>query len=196
MNALGKFEQGAAGGVDHRSFGGFNEPGITFERFAIAVLLDDRWLGPDVPRGETRCTQFVKLRLIHANGVGVDRRTFETAGQGEDHARIHTAGKIGSHWHIRAQPFFDRLQKEPLEFIHQRTRIVSPLLFTLRREIHFPVGAFGNDRTLARISRRNAQAVSRRQKLNPFKTGPRPRHRGEGEDVIESLAIGSRRHHS
>ena len=43
---------------------------------------------------------------------------------------------------------------------------------------------------------RNAQAVSRRQKLNPFKTSPRPRDRGKGEDVIESLAVGSRRNHS
>src|SRR5260370_18132194 len=50
MNALGKFEQRAAGRVDHRSFGGFNESRITFERFAIAVLLYDRWLGSDVPR--------------------------------------------------------------------------------------------------------------------------------------------------
>ena len=152
MNAFGQFEQGAARCIDHRSFGGFNEPWITFERFAIAVLLDNRWLGPDVPGGETCRTQFVKLRLIHSHGISVDRRTFETAGQGEDHARIHPTGKIGSHWNIRAQPFFDSVQKELLEFIDQRTRIVSPFLFTLRREIHFPVGAFRNDRTLARIS--------------------------------------------
>ena len=148
MDALGQFEQGAARGIDHRSFGGFNEPWITFERFAIAVFLDNWRLGSDVPRGETGRAQFVKLRLIHPHRVSVDRRTFETAGQGEDHARIHTAGKIGSDRNIRAQPFLDRLQEELLEFIDQRTRIVSPFLFTLRREIHFPVGAFRNDRTL------------------------------------------------
>ena len=96
---------------------------ITFERFAIAVLLDNRRLGPDVPGGETGGTQFIELRLIHAHGISVDRRTFETAGQGEDHARIHPTGKIGSHGNIRAQPFFDSLQEEPLEFIDQRTRI-------------------------------------------------------------------------
>jgi len=132
-----------------RSFGGFNEPRITFKRLAIAILLDNRWLGPDVLGRETCRTQFVKLWLLHSHSISVDSRTFETGGQGEDHTRIHTTGKIGSHWNIRSQPFFDSVQKEPLEFIYQHIRIVSPFLFTLRREIHFPIGPFRYDRTLS-----------------------------------------------
>src|SRR6267142_3044732 len=196
MNALGKFEQGAASGVDHRSFSGFNEPGITFECFQIAIVLDNGWLRSDVPRRETRCTQFIKLRLIHPHRVSVDCRTLETTSKGEDHARIHTARQIRSNRDIRAQSFLDGLRKKPLEFIHQRTRIISPFLFTLGRKIHFPIGAFGNDRTRARTSRRNAEAVSWWQELNTFETGPRSRHGGEGEHVIESPAIGSRWNHS
>ena len=126
MDALGQFEQGAASGIDYWRFGRFNQLWITFERFAIAVLLHNRRLGSDVPGGETCRTQFIKLRLIHPHGIGIDRRTFETAGQGEDHARIHTAGKIRSHWNIRAQPLLHGLHQELLEFIHQRTRILLP----------------------------------------------------------------------
>ena len=196
MDALGQFQQRAAGGIDYGSFGGFDESWITFERFAIAVFLDNRRLGPDVPRGQTGCTQFVKLRLIHSHGIGVDRRALETVGQREDHARIHTPGKIGAHRHVRAQPLFDGVQEKPLEFIDQRARVFSPFLFTLGREIHFPIGAFRDDRTLARISGRNAQAMSRGQKLNPFKTSSRPGDRRKCENVIESLAVGSRRNHS
>ena len=34
-----------------------------------------------------------------------------------------------------------------------------------------------------------------RKKLHSFETGPRPGHRGKGEDVIEPFAIGPRRDH-
>ena len=53
MDALGQFQQGAARCIDDRSFGGFNEPGITFERFTIPILLDNRRLRPDVLSRET-----------------------------------------------------------------------------------------------------------------------------------------------
>ena len=54
MDALGQFQQRAAGGVDHRRFGRFDQPGITLERLAIPVILHDRRFGPDVFGGEAR----------------------------------------------------------------------------------------------------------------------------------------------
>src|SRR5260370_38632082 len=103
--------------------------GITLKRVAIAVLLYNGRLRSDVPGRKTGRTQFIKLRLIHSHSVSVDRRALETAGQGEDHARINTTREEGAYWHIRPQPFCHGLQEQPLESIHQRTPMIYHFLF-------------------------------------------------------------------
>ena len=138
MDAPRELKQRRARCVDHGRFRGGDEFWISCERVFVAEILDDRRLGADVARRETGCIEFIQFRCMNANCVGVDRRTFQVAGQRHDHARVDAAGKISAHWNIRAQPLLDRLQQKLLEVVNEPLRIVAAFLRTFIGKIHFP----------------------------------------------------------
>ena len=91
MHAPRQHQQGRAGGVDDGCLGGLDELRIHCQRVAGAEFLHDGRLGADVPRGLVGAAQFVQRRIVHANGVGIDRRSLEPACHGHDHAGIQSA---------------------------------------------------------------------------------------------------------
>ena len=175
MNALREFEQRSTRGINDGTFRGFNQAWITFQRFAIPILLNDRRLCPDVPRGQTGCVELIELRLFNADRIGVNRGTFQPTGQRQDHARIDATRKIRADRNIGPEPFFNGLQQKALEFVHERGRILAPFLFALCWKIHLPVGALCDLWPRTGTCRRYPNAMSRREELNTFETSPRTR---------------------
>ena len=138
MDAPRELKQRRARCVDHGRFRGGDEFWISREHVFVAEILDDRRLGADMPRRETGCIEFIQFRFVNANGVGVDRRPFQVAGQRHDHARVDAARKISAHWNIRAQPLLDCLQQDFLEVVNEPLRIVAAFLGAFIGKIHFP----------------------------------------------------------
>src|SRR5437868_12352185 len=163
----------------------------------MAEVLHDRRFGADVSRRETCCIQFIQLRLVHAHGIGVDRRTFQLAGQRQDHARVDTAGKIRADWNISPQSFLDGLEQKRLEIVNESVRIFAPFLRTLIGKIHFPKRSLLHYRTrTASVCGKDAKKMARWQKLDTFKTRSRTGHGAEREDVIDAAAIWAHRDHA
>ena len=79
-----------------------------------------------------------------------------------------------------------------LELIHELARILTGVFVPLVREIHLPISSLDYDRLFVR---RDLQIMPRRQKLHAFKTSHRPRHRSEGEDVVNPPQIRLGTHH-